>query len=826
MATFEDLKETALKIRQEIEQSKGTRIWRDYINALKLISQVIFTRSSGFVLEFIQNAEDAGLNLNNEGYFRIKLNKQRIKIIHNGAPFLENDLRSICGIASSKKPEKGTLGYLGIGFKSVFKVSDAPEIYSGGFQFKFDRNYEEQYPDDTPWHVIPIWIETPSEIIDPDQTTFIIPFRDASHYDMLLEEVGKLNIQLYLFLRWLKKIDIKDEVSGREWTLENLGGDKENVVTLKQDGNSRRFKFFNRVLKNIPDYVVNDRITQQYRANVKEREIAIAFVIDEDDNLSPVQAGAMYGGVYSFIPLGEAKSGAKFPIQADFLVQPGRDAINYEAKWNHWLVEEIASLCREAIEFFKAHPRWKFQLLPVFEFTKSYGVESYDKLFGPKLIGPVEDFLNHSDCVPTQNGSLASAQKVIKLTESEKASENLVSMVILSENEIAPVLGGEPDLQLVAPEVKESDSVQFKKVDRQDLLNNVAFLEEKRRETDSASWFQRLYLWLRAHPRQVRSSRGNYYDERYTEQKIILTSKNELQDGRNVWLLDFEPLAPILKEVAKTLEKSKDVLHPNILATAKDEEERKALRGFLLGFTGVQLLDVKTVCREAILPRILITNPKPPTNELVQLTQYCQQILADEVPRNTEFWVLDKTGDIKAAREVLLSKEFNPEQDWETYCQYVPGLGFVNPLYLTGPMDAEKLKSWREFFYQGGISKAPDNGVEVFAENYAKERLQRDGYLNVIHVDKLNYGYDIQADTKDSEEIHIEVKGKTQDQEIELTGNEVDAADAHKDSFFLCVVSSIPENPTMYMVKNPAAPGIGKKDKLTIPASIWKAYKC
>ena len=83
----------------------------------------------------------------------------------------------------------------------------------------------------------------------------------------------------------------------------------------------------------------------------------------------------------------------------------------------------------------------------------------------------------------------------------------------------------------------------------------------------------------------------------------------------------------------------------------------------------------------------------------------------------------------------------------------------------------------------------------------------------------------MEAETKSGEKIHVEVKGQSHDQDVELKGNELDAADAHKDSFYLCVVSAIPENPTMYMVKNPAAPGVGKKDKLTIPANIWKASK-
>jgi hypothetical protein len=819
-------KEVILETRKEIEQAKNTRVWQDYINALKLISQVVFTRSSGFILEFIQNAEDSGLNLNNTGNFKIEINQKRIKIIHNGAPFSQDDVKAICGIASSKKPEKGNLGYLGIGFKSVCKVSDAPEIYSGGFQFKFDRKAQKHEADNLPWYVIPIWIDTPSESIDSEKTTFIIPFSDDSYYDILIDEIDKLNIQLYLFLHWLKEIDVKDEVTGNEWTLENLGSDSENIVTLKQNGNSQKFKIFSHILRSIPDYVVKDSITQEYRSKVKEREITIAFALDEDNNLAPVQAGAMYGGVYSFIPLGEAKSGAKFPIQADFLVQPGRDAINYEANWNHWLVKEIANLCKESINFFRGHPKWKFQLLPVFEFTKSVGLESYDKLFAPELIDPIEKYLEDNDCIPTQNGTLTKIDKAAKLAESDEASNDIVSMGILSKDEIAPILGGEPDLQLVDSNVKESLTFRLKEIDREGLLSNTTFLEIKRKGKNSVNWFYKLYLWLKLHPRQIRSRKGNYYDERYTEQKIILTSKNELQDGRNVWLLDFnEPLDPILTEVAKTLEASKDVLQPGILANAKDEEERKALRGFLLGFTGVQVLDTKTICKEAILPRILTINQKPSASELVQLTQYCKKYLADEVPVNGEYWILDKTGDVKAASKLLLPKEFNPEQDWETYSKYVPGLNFVTPLYLGNAQDIEGIKEWREVFYRGGVHKTPDNGVEIFAVNYVEDILRKDGYTNIIHVDKLNLGYDIQANTNNGDVIYIEVKGKTQDQEIELTANEVEAADNYKDAFYLCIVSSIPDNPTMYMIKNPALPGIGKKDKITIPVNIWKAYK-
>src|SRR5207245_4926407 len=107
-------KKTVDDIRHQIESAKGSSVWNDFVNALKLISQVIFTRSAGFILEFLQNAEDAGRGTEIAGKLEILINKHRIKITHNGRPFSEGDVRAICGIRSSKKPKQGTLGYLGI----------------------------------------------------------------------------------------------------------------------------------------------------------------------------------------------------------------------------------------------------------------------------------------------------------------------------------------------------------------------------------------------------------------------------------------------------------------------------------------------------------------------------------------------------------------------------------------------------------------------------------------------------------------------------------------------------------------------------------------
>lgn len=812
------------KIYKEIEASKGTHIWNDYINALKLISQVVFTRSSGFVFELIQNAEDSGLELENKGIFEIILNEERMKVIHNGRPFDEIDVRSLCGIRSSKKPEKGTLGYLGIGFKSVFKVTDCPEIYSDGFQFKFDRNYWDD-ASNTPWHVLPIFVDEPSETIDMEKTTFIIPFRDTNYYSILNDELIKIKTELYLFLRWLKIIEITDEVSGIKSTIENKGEDDKGISILRHDNEIQEFKFFRRIIQ-VPELVKLDRLTQEYRANVTQREIAIAFAIDDEGNLAPSEAGAMYGGVYSFLPLGESRSGAKFPIQADFLVQPGRDAINYEAKWNHWLLEEVATLCKEAICYFKEHEKWKYQFLPAFEFSRKEDLESYYKLFGPKLIEPIDNFIEQDNCVPTTDGGWGEPNKVVWITEKPEAINDLVPMGIIYENEIASVMGGQAGLKIVHPSLIDRKLKPIRKVDRWDILKNYEFLREKSQCLDGSLWFRSFYQWLQKHP--VYEDYFYYTWKKrlktYHDYEFILTNEGELLKGGEVYLLDITSSDPFIKELTDELQGLKHILHSSILLEDQEEEERKNLRGFLTGITGVQVLDTKKVCKETLLPKIKTSAPKPMPKDLLRYTIYCQKIIGEDIGRDIELWVLTKDGEVRSAKEVCFSKEFRPEKDWESLQQYVPGIRFISEQYLEGVTSNDELSDWQEFFKSGGIKDDPDNGVEEFAMNCAEKKLKL-SCRTVVRVDKRNFGYDLEAETLHGVKMHIEVKGQSSENDVELSSNETEAADLYKDNYYLCVVSSIPNNPLIYMVQNPAAPGIGKKDKLTIPIKIWKQSK-
>lgn len=527
------------RIREELEASRGSRIWPEYIRALNLISQVVFTRSAGFILELIQNAEDAGRGLETAGLLEVSVNPQRVRITHNGRPFSVADVEALCGIRSSKKPEQGTLGYLGIGFKSVFKITDSPELYSGGYRFKFDKHDPSWAgdPGSVPWHVSPIWLESPSEPVDPSLTTFILPFREPAAYRDLVTELRRLDTGLFLFLRWLKSVTMINEESGDSSTLERLGETESGITNLRQGGGIQRFKVFRKVVP-VPDRVLEDDLARAYRAGVKNREIAIAFGVNERGELDATATGCSFGGVYSFVPLGEAKSGTRYRIQADFLVQPGRDAVNHEAQWNQWLVDEIAALSVEALSFFAEHETWRYQFLSLFQFTRTPGTDAHDALFGPRLIDPLELEMRTRMCLPTADGGTARLEDVVRITEEEESMHALLARNLLPPGEIASVFGGRSGLKPLHPQVAVPEAAAIRRVNRWGLLRDEAFLQRKALADDGPEWFRRLYLWLHENPWHDLLSNGkrSKLEKRYHQEVIVLGGDGVLRQGGEVLL--------------------------------------------------------------------------------------------------------------------------------------------------------------------------------------------------------------------------------------------------------------------------------------------------
>jgi hypothetical protein len=93
-----------------------------------------------------------------------------------------------------------------------------------------------------------------------------------------------------------------------------------------------------------------------------------------------------------------------------------------------------------------------------------------------------------------------------------------------------------------------------------------------------------------------------------------------------------------------------------------------------------------------------------------------------------------------------------------------------------------------------------EDGVELFAVNFAKLKLSPSWDVRSVESHKL--GYDLVGTNRQTqEEIYIEVKGRKNEADIELTGNETQAANQWRDAYYLCVVANIPWAPAIYLVR-------------------------
>jgi len=98
-----------------------------------------------FAIELLQNAHDACADAGREGAVRFVLTKSALLVANEGVAFDGPRIVSLVRQGSSEKAEgaggRRTIGYKGVGFSSVFEISDRPQVVSAGeARFQFDRD--------------------------------------------------------------------------------------------------------------------------------------------------------------------------------------------------------------------------------------------------------------------------------------------------------------------------------------------------------------------------------------------------------------------------------------------------------------------------------------------------------------------------------------------------------------------------------------------------------------------------------------------------------------------------------------------------------------
>jgi hypothetical protein len=222
-----DQKKHIEKIRLDFKNGSD-RLKESSLNAIKKLADDLYTKSTHFILELIQNAEDNKYGDNIKPALSFYLthsdptntsNSSGALIIQNNEiGFLPENIDAICAVGKTTKiKEQGYIGEKGIGFKSVFKISSNPYIISKDYCFYLpEKDVETKLG-----YIVPCWWENPSESLLMDSGTTIILPLDKSDYpyqklETMLCDIDPVTI---LFISKIRKIDIKTD-SGADFSIQ------------------------------------------------------------------------------------------------------------------------------------------------------------------------------------------------------------------------------------------------------------------------------------------------------------------------------------------------------------------------------------------------------------------------------------------------------------------------------------------------------------------------------------------------------------------------------------------------------------------------------
>jgi hypothetical protein len=123
-----------LEVRQNLlnEAISSPNLLSDLAGLENYIAESYNNRS---FIELLQNADDA-----NASKFKIFKKSGFLYVANNGKIFSQSDLESLCRSASSKKLRGETIGYRGIGFKSVVGFAKEIFLFSGDLEIKFSKD--------------------------------------------------------------------------------------------------------------------------------------------------------------------------------------------------------------------------------------------------------------------------------------------------------------------------------------------------------------------------------------------------------------------------------------------------------------------------------------------------------------------------------------------------------------------------------------------------------------------------------------------------------------------------------------------------------------
>ena len=292
-----------------LEEAKRSPILlSDLANMEKYISESYTGRS---LIELLQNADDAGASK----FEIVEISSKVYGVANNGREFCENDLVSLCRSGTSTKKRKtNTIGYRGIGFKSVVNYAKAVHLYSGHIATTFSRQLTKNLLPEA--NTVPL-IRIPhkfcgnaydNSINDLLRDRYSTVFVFETEGDCLLDEISMFDTSCMLFLRNIREIHFN--LSSKKITYmvkyTNLNSLCDEIEFLGTQNNDRWI-------------VCSDEL---------KSDVKLAFKYDGN---RVIPASPQESVIHSFMPTND-KLNVPIKINGDFSTDPSRTKVIYDTE--------------------------------------------------------------------------------------------------------------------------------------------------------------------------------------------------------------------------------------------------------------------------------------------------------------------------------------------------------------------------------------------------------------------------------------------------------------------------------------------------------------
>lgn len=292
-----------------LEEAKRSPILlSDLANMEKYISESYTGRS---LIELLQNADDAGASK----FEIVEISSKVYGVANNGREFCENDLVSLCRSGTSTKKRKtNTIGYRGIGFKSVVNYAKAVHLYSGHIATTFSRQLTKNLLPEA--NTVPL-IRIPhkfcgnaydNSINDLLRDRYSTVFVFETESDCLLDEISMFDTSCMLFLRNIREIHFTLSTKKITYMVKytNLNSLCDEIEFLGTQNNDRWI-------------VCSDEL---------KSDVKLAFKYDGN---RVIPASPQESVIHSFMPTND-KLNVPIKINGDFSTDPSRTKVIYDTE--------------------------------------------------------------------------------------------------------------------------------------------------------------------------------------------------------------------------------------------------------------------------------------------------------------------------------------------------------------------------------------------------------------------------------------------------------------------------------------------------------------